>query len=236
VEPVDAPPAKGGMFRYGSDPRPDIQALVPKDARRILDLGCSVGAVGAALKLRQEVEVIGVELDRGYAADAEAHLDRIVVGNLDDGLLAKVPLGRFDCILAADVLEHLRDPWTVLQQACEMLQPGGSVIVSLPNVRHWSVAWAVFVAGYWPREAMGICDSTHLHWFTAKDALALLAFAGLRPLDIERIYWTSTEALAGHVPILREFFARQIVVRGTPVSSSLNNVSSGVRRKSADSA
>jgi hypothetical protein len=35
------------------NPRPEVQALVPRDAGRILDLGCASGALGAALKERQ---------------------------------------------------------------------------------------------------------------------------------------------------------------------------------------
>ncbi|HYF26110.1 MAG TPA: methyltransferase domain-containing protein, partial [Baekduia sp.] len=81
------------------NPRPEVQAHVPCDARRILDLGCSSGAVGAALKARQGAEVVGVELDEGYAADARARLDDVLVADVE--ALAADPhlpdrLGRFD--------------------------------------------------------------------------------------------------------------------------------------------
>src|SRR3954471_3442215 len=41
--------------------RPEVQALVPRSARRVLDLGCASGALGAGLKARQDVVVVGVE-------------------------------------------------------------------------------------------------------------------------------------------------------------------------------
>ena len=55
------------------NPRPEVQELVPHGARRILDLGCSSGALGAALTARQGAEVVGIEIDAGYAADAAVH-------------------------------------------------------------------------------------------------------------------------------------------------------------------
>src|SRR4051812_43810771 len=54
---------------YGGD-RPDVRELVPAHARRVLDLGCSSGAVGAALKRERDVEVVGVEPDPVSAAGA----------------------------------------------------------------------------------------------------------------------------------------------------------------------
>ena len=47
--------------------------------------------------------------------------------------------GPFDVVLAGDVLEHVRDPGRVLEQARELLAPGGRLIVSVPNFGHWYV-------------------------------------------------------------------------------------------------
>src|SRR4051794_3814 len=105
--------------------RPEVQALVPRSARRVLDLGCSSGALGAALKARQETVVIGVELDPAHAREAERWLDRVLVGDAEELLGRGTDLGRFDCVVAADVLEHLRDPWTALRRAVALLDPGG---------------------------------------------------------------------------------------------------------------
>jgi len=167
------------------NPRPEVAALVPRDARRILDLGCASGALGAALKARQGAEVVGIEVDAAYAADAQARLDRVL--NADVETLAPDGLGSFDCLIAADVLEHLRDPWAVLARFAALLQPGGAAVVCLPNVRHWETFWQVGVRGTWPRRATGIFDATHLRWFTLADAYALLRGAGLEVERVERI-------------------------------------------------
>ncbi len=176
------------------NPRPEVQALVPRGARRVLDLGCSSGRLGAALRARQGCEVVGIELDPGLAAAARARLDRVVEGDLE-ALAAEPPadLGTFDCLIAADVLEHLRDPWTVLARFAGRLRPEGTCVVSLPNVRFWEVFWVLGRYGTWPRRDFGIFDRTHLRWFTLSDARRLLESAGLevsavRPLHRLRPY------------------------------------------------
>ena len=63
--------------------RPEVQALVPRDARRVLDLGCASGALGAALKARQGCAVVGVEVDPLYAARARERLDEVVEADLE---------------------------------------------------------------------------------------------------------------------------------------------------------
>ncbi|MGI8904139.1 MAG: class I SAM-dependent methyltransferase [Solirubrobacteraceae bacterium] len=162
------------------NPRPDVQALVPLHARRILDLGCSSGSLGAALKARQPAEVVGIEIDPGYAEDAAARLDRVIVADVEQVALPSLQVGTFDCLIAADVLEHLRDPWSALASMTQALDPGATAVVSLPNVRYWETFLALGLWGIWPRRDEGIFDRSHLRWFTLADALTLMAQADLR--------------------------------------------------------
>ena len=199
--------------------------MVPPQAERVLDLGCSSGVLGSRLKDEQGVRtVVGIELDPGYAEDARKRLDDVHCLDLndlpgrDDVLMA---LGRFDCIVAADVLEHLVKPWAVLEAAVETLEPGGSVVVSLPNVRHWSVLRALLLQGTWPRaDEGGIFDSTHLRWFALRDAIEMIEAAGLRIEAVRPLHW-HRRLLRPLSPILRaldatrfrEFFAPQFLIR-----------------------
>jgi methionine biosynthesis protein MetW len=164
-------------------PRPEIASHVPPTARRVLDLGCSTGGLASLLKARGDVEVVGIEIDEGYATAAEQHCARVICADIE--ALAPADLGRFDCLVAADVLEHLVDPWSALRAYAALLEPGGTAVVSLPNVAHWST-YAALIKGSWPRNPEGIHDATHLRWFTLRDARELVEQAGLTVAAIDR--------------------------------------------------
>ena len=191
------------------NPRPEVAALVPPGARRILDLGCASGALGAALKARQDCEVVGIESDPAYARDAEGRLDRVVCADLNayDG-----DLGRFDCLVAADVLEHLVDPWAVLQRWAAALEPGCLAVISLPNARHWEVFRELGLRGTFPRRPSGIFDATHLRWFALADIYGLCHAAGLELEQVVRVPRPGSPGWTARVPGARAFGAFQHVV------------------------
>jgi 2-polyprenyl-3-methyl-5-hydroxy-6-metoxy-1,4-benzoquinol methylase len=182
-------------FGYESA-RPDVAAHVPSTATNILELGCSTGALGASIKQRQDVRVVGIEYDAGYAAQAEGRLDRVIVGDAEKVLATEpLPEAPFDCLIAADVLEHLIDPWTVLRRAAGLLSPGATAVVSLPNVLWYEGLWRVVRHRRWPRDPEGVFDQTHLRWFALDDAQDMLRDAGLEPDVVELRHWWQGKAL-----------------------------------------
>jgi methionine biosynthesis protein MetW len=201
------------------NPRAELQRHVPPGARRVLDLGCASGALGAALKARGAY-VAGVERDPEYAARARERLDQVIEADLET--LDPEPLGRFDVLVAGDVLEHLADPWAVLPRFAEIVEPGGTVVVSLPNVRHWESVFAIAVQGRFPRRNEGVFDRTHLRWFTLHDAWSLVDQAGLGVEAVERriryrrvggAKETAAARLIARVPGPRAFLTYQHVIR-----------------------
>ena len=170
--------------------RPDVQAVVPIDATRILELRCSTRRVGAAIKARQHVRITGVELDELYAEDAKASIDRAIRSSAEGFMAEPAPdSAYFDCLIAADVLEHLVDPWDVLSKSVSMLAPGATVVVSVPNVLYWPQLRRLFTEHRWPRDDAGIFDRTHLRWFTRSDAIELIEQAGLDLVRVVPGYW-----------------------------------------------
>jgi methionine biosynthesis protein MetW len=205
-------------------PRPEIAVRVPLAARRVLDLGCAAGGLATLLKARQPVEVVGVELDATYAAAAAARCDRVVHADVEALAPDAGELGRFDCVVAADVLEHLVDPWSALRAYAKLLEPHGTAVVSLPNVGHWSTYWHL-ARGTWPRLSEGVHDATHLRWFTLRDARELLVQAGLRVQAVDRrprLLWRGSRLddllgpAAVRVPVLRALAAFQYVITAYP--------------------
>jgi len=171
---------------YYSFDRPEVRALVPDSATTILDIGCGAGLLGTALKKDKKRFVIGVEYEPQIANQARAVLDDVIVGNIEDKI-DKFPSDYFDCIILSDVLEHLRNPQSVLKNLKNSLKDNGSIIASIPNVSHWSVLLPL-LEGNWDYEDAGILDRTHLRFFTKNSILKIFSSAGL---DIKEIKATS---------------------------------------------
>ena len=139
-------------------PRPDVVKLVPQWCKHVLDVGCATGSVGRLLKeSHRHVSVTGVEIDPTMAELARCHLDDVVVGDIGD-VLDTDSLGdaTFNCIVLADVLEYLIDPWVILKRLTDRLEPQGIVVMSLPNVRHYTTLMSLLFGKRWPYRDRGI--------------------------------------------------------------------------------
>lgn len=168
----------GPTEQYFEFDRPELRALVPASARRVLDVGCGAGALGAALREERAIEVIGVELDPDAAARAAERLDAVIEADLEGLVELPYPPGAFDAIVCGDVLEHLRDPHRLLRALRPWLADGGALVCSIPNVGHWSVVLPLLLNDRWTYADAGLLDRTHVHFFTLAEAQAMLAECG----------------------------------------------------------
>jgi len=190
--PVDQGPANGvstqnnaGDLSYFEFARPELLALIPQSARKVLDVGCGAGRLGEALKARQPAEVVGIEVVEPAAEAARARLDQVFAGDVEK---IELPFAddSFDAIVCGDVLEHLRRPEDLLCRARGWLRPGGRLIASIPNVRHHTVVRAL-LDGNWTYEASGLLDRTHLRFFTRRDIEDLFRDAGFTIAKLEAV-------------------------------------------------
>ena len=170
---------------YFEHERPELLALVPREARDVLEIGCGAGRLGAALKARQAVRVVGVELDREAARTAESRLDRVLVGDVET-LEPDFPAAAFDAVVCGDILEHLVEPERLLRRVRGWLRPGGRLVASLPNVRHHQVV-AGLLRGDWTYEPAGLLDRDHVRFFARRDIEDLVAAAGFALLGLRSI-------------------------------------------------
>jgi len=169
--------------------RRDIEDLVPRSAHKILEFGCSIGELGDNLKRHIGANVTGVELDEKMAQVAQKRLDRVIVADIDNLTFDDhFSEDNFDCIIFADVLEHLKNPWDVLKDATNHLDREGYIIISIPNIRHYSVIVNLLFRGYWPYRSRGIHDKTHLRFFTLKNIIELVQYADLDIVTLKRNY------------------------------------------------
>ncbi|HOQ98221.1 MAG TPA: glycosyltransferase [Anaerolineae bacterium] len=184
---------------YYNHARPEVMALVPDTARRILDVGCGTGALGAALKARQECYVAGIEQNSEAAETARDVLDYVRCADAETGQLPQEIIGgRFDCIVFADILEHLESPGDLLAYAREhWLSDDGVIVVSVPNARHWSVLEGL-VNGDFSYTDAGLLDRDHLRMFTRRELQKLLWRAGFAQVSLTAITH-SPNAPQGHL-------------------------------------
>ena len=155
-----------------------IREYFQTDTARVLEIGCSEGYFGAALKADGH-EVWGIETNAIAADIAERTLDKVYRDSIEAFLLADEFVDdRFDAIVFGDVLEHLLDPARVLRAVSERLSERGVIIASVPNVAHERVRM-MLLEGRWDYSATGIMDNTHLHFFTRDTLVDLFSRANL---------------------------------------------------------
>lgn len=179
--------------------RPEMQAFVPPQARRVLDVGCGSGRFGAALRAaRPGVQVWGVEPDAVAHASAAQVLDRALHGAFDAGLA--LPEAQFDAVVFNDSLEHFVDHVGALRLARRLLRPGGCLVASVPNVRYWPHLRRYVLAGDWDYTDEGILDRTHLRFFTRRSLVRLLEAEGFTVQRLEGINpcWTGLRLRLAH--------------------------------------
>ena len=85
--------------------REDVQQIINPNSKRILDVGCGKGRLGAVLKSKLNAEVWGVEYVDDIASLAAEQLDNVISGPIEDAIV-QLPDKYFDTIIFADVLEH----------------------------------------------------------------------------------------------------------------------------------
>ncbi len=179
----DPEPAAGKPDSYYHHAREDLLPLVPDDAACILDVGCAAGGMARELKKTRRVFVAGIENHPDAAHRARQILDDVVEGDIEQ-LDLPYEDHSFDCVIFADVLEHLVNPLAVLEKVRRVLKPGGTVVASLPNVQYFGVLHQL-AEGRWTYEKEGILDETHLRFFTFREIEKLFSRAGFEITGVE---------------------------------------------------
>jgi radical SAM superfamily enzyme YgiQ (UPF0313 family)/2-polyprenyl-3-methyl-5-hydroxy-6-metoxy-1,4-benzoquinol methylase len=169
------PPESDSIPLYFRHVRPEIASAVPPDALSILDIGCGVGMLGKALKSdRAGRRVVGIEMNPAAARAAGETLDEVYTADVEQ-FSPPFARGEFDCVVFADILEHMKDPWALVRHYTSFLAPGGTFVASIPNVRFLGLIGDLAERGTWKYGDEGILDRTHLRFFTKKEFLSLMA-------------------------------------------------------------
>ena len=172
------------MTNYFDNINPDLLNRIPVTSMRVLEIGCGSGRLGQAFKARvPNSRFYGVELIESVAKQARKLLAGVVCADIEQDMARVGELAEsFDALVFGDVLEHFQDPWRVLRDLREVVEPNGVCVACIPNVGHWSLL-AELLKGKWNYADQGLLDRTHVRFFTLDSAVQLFEQAGWTVMD-----------------------------------------------------
>lgn len=183
--------------------------------KRVLDVGAGSGWLGAAIRSEAPGALIAIEIDPLAYPTLSGIYDHVYTD--PSPLIGQ----QFDFIMLLDVLEHVSDPLLFLRALRTNLAPGGRILISVPNVAHWSVRLPLFFWGSFEYKNLGIMDRTHLQFFSRRsfrrlceslsDCTLRTLSASIEPFELALPKWVSqSPAYASLIP------ARLRIARALP--------------------
>ena len=215
-----------------SDTAPARVIRMVPEGSKVLEIGAGPGSITRHLVETRGCDVTALEIDPDAVERLRSLGVRVYKLDLNDPAWCdhvRSECGEFDCVIAADVLEHVYDPWRVLGEMKSLLVDSGSIILSIPHVGHASVVACLLDEDfeYWP---WGLLDRTHVRFFGIKNMQALVNGAGLAISEAEFVVRTPSmtefaerwsripEDIRSAVQRNRYSHVLQVVVRCTPAA------------------
>jgi 2-polyprenyl-3-methyl-5-hydroxy-6-metoxy-1,4-benzoquinol methylase len=146
----------------------------------VLDIGAGAGAF--SLRLADTgYAVTALDVDREkWAAEGVPFIE----GDLNNGVPDSVE-GTFDCVCCLEVIEHVENPWQLLREARSILNPGGVLLISTPNVSSFlSRAYFLRLGQFHQFQAPDL-EYGHINPVTLFELETIAATAGLRIEQVE---------------------------------------------------
>ena len=191
---------------------------LPLQARRVLELGCANGRLGAKYKENKlATRWTGVEISAEAACAAAQHLDEVHVLDVESKDFSSLH-GPYDLVVMGDLLEHMKHPERLLERLFDMTTADARMVICLPNMGHMSVLHRLLAADISYDDA-GLLDSTHLRFYSASSAFKLLLDAGWLP-DLRDTH---------DIPIQENTTNRLVLMAaeslGVPIETAIRNFS-----------
>lgn len=160
---------------------PDLLKLIPIESKKLIEVGCSSGALAREFKkISTDCHWSGIEIDSMYAEVAKRYCDESIVLNIENAPESFWDKTKdADCWIFGDTLEHLKDPWSILESIRATISKTGSVVACIPNAQHWSLQ-AKLSIGDFRYEPSGLLDRTHLRWFTRQTLIEMFDQSGFQ--------------------------------------------------------
>lgn len=174
-------------FYYFDTIRKDLLNLIPTKCMNgnLLEIGAGKGnTLIYAKKHHYASKVYGIDIstiDNSYQSSPE--IEKFIIGDIEQ-IDLNFNNKLFDVILCGDVLEHLTNPFYVVQKLKPHLSDKGVIIASIPNIREWTTMRKIFFSGDFRYEDIGILDRTHLRFFCKKNIEELFSKNDMKILQL----------------------------------------------------
>lgn len=187
----------------------DILKKIPIYPKKIVEVGCGAGALGAKYKeINPRCQYIGIELSKDACdyAIKNKRIDSVFCANIEEKDLTEFDIAKnsLDCIIYGDVLEHLINPWEIIKNHSNYLKQNGLIISCIPNISNYSIIYQL-LKGNWNYQEEGLLDRTHLRFFTLKTIKDMFEKAGLNIVDVEGLCY-NLEAHSSFIRIMEQVF------------------------------
>lgn len=169
-----------------ADSGPARVVRIVGENKRVLEIGAGPGSITKQLTAVSNCQVTALDIDAEAIKKILPYCERAFQADLNDAAWAGVlgPNSRFDVLVAADVLEHVYEPLTVLSTMKGLLDNSGYLVISLPHVAH-SVIHACLFDEDFEYGDVGLLDNTHIRFFGIKNIQKLFEDAGLKIIHAE---------------------------------------------------
>lgn len=173
---------------YYSNNRLDLLTCLDekRTGLKVLEIGAAYGDTLYHLKQTGIAgEAVGVDIFEDLKNPANYKpLDRFIFGNIENMDFPEYD-DYFDIILLPDVIEHLVEPKLVLAKAKKYLKQDGTLLVSMPNVRHYSTFIRIFIKGDFKYDESGLFDYTHMRFYCKYNMRQLLENSGFKITEVK---------------------------------------------------
>lgn len=220
-------------YRVDADSAGERVVRIIGEGKRVLELGSGPGTITRLLSNESNCRVTALEIDAEAVKKLAPYCERAYLADLNDPHWpdAIKSEGRFDAVIATDVLEHLYEPLTVLKAMKGFLDETGCIIVSVPHVGH-SVIHACLLDEDFEYRDIGLLDRTHIRFFGIRNIQRLFEDAGLKIVHAEFVVrepehtefarrWANTPAEIRNALAKNPFGSvYQVVVKAVPTEAA----------------
>ena len=154
---------------YHGQTRDDMVDFLPNYYNKVLEVGCSEGMFFK--QLDSLCEVWGIEPNEKASIKASIKASKFyhrVFNDTFEGVVDKIPDNYFDLVICNDVVEHMVDHNAFFVVIKKKMKINGTLIGSIPNVRHIHNLFNLLILKDWKYQNAGVLDYTHLRFFTEK--------------------------------------------------------------------